>query len=42
MLIASGAAGAIVGHSERRQYFGETDETTALRAPGGARGGARA
>ena len=32
MLIASGAAGAIVGHSERRQYFGETDETTALRA----------
>jgi triosephosphate isomerase len=32
MLIASGVAGAIVGHSERRQYFGETDETAALRA----------
>src|SRR5437868_9137644 len=27
-----GVAGAIVGHSERRQYFGETDETTAQRA----------
>ena len=25
----AGVAGAIVGHSERRQYFGETDETTA-------------
>jgi triosephosphate isomerase len=32
MLIASGAAGAVVGHSERRQYFCETDETAALRA----------
>ena len=32
MLIASGVAGAIVGHSERRQYFGETDESTARRA----------
>jgi triosephosphate isomerase len=32
MLIADGVAGAIVGHSERRQYFGETDETTARRA----------
>jgi triosephosphate isomerase (TIM) len=32
MLIASGVAGAVVGHSERRQYFGETDETAALRA----------
>jgi triosephosphate isomerase len=27
-----GAHGTIVGHSERRQYFGETDETTARRA----------
>ena len=27
-----GVYGAIVGHSERRQYFGETDEAVALRA----------
>ena len=32
MLAAAGAAGAIVGHSERRQYFCETDETAAHRA----------
>jgi triosephosphate isomerase len=32
MLAEVGAAGAIVGHSERRQYFGETDETVARRA----------
>jgi triosephosphate isomerase (TIM) len=27
-----GVQGALVGHSERRQYFGETDETAGLRA----------
>jgi len=32
MLVETGAAGAIVGHSERRRHFGETDETTARRA----------
>jgi triosephosphate isomerase (TIM) len=32
MLLEVGAAGAVVGHSERRQYFGETDETVGRRA----------
>src|SRR6266540_2801214 len=32
MLWELGAYGAIVGHSERRQHFGETDETVARRA----------
>ena len=31
MLVELGVAGAIVGHSERRQYFGDTDETVARR-----------
>ena len=32
MLVDLGVYGAIVGHSERRQYFGETDETVGQRA----------
>jgi triosephosphate isomerase len=32
MLLEAGAKGAIVGHSERRQYFGETDDSVRLRA----------
>jgi triosephosphate isomerase len=31
MLLELGVYGAIVGHSERRQYFGETDDTVAQR-----------
>ena len=31
LLLELGVAGSLVGHSERSQYFGETDETVAMR-----------
>ena len=36
MIVAAGATYAIVGHSERRQYFAETDETVLKRTRGRA------
>jgi triosephosphate isomerase len=41
MLQELGVHGAVVGHSERRQYFGETDETVARRAAAALEGGLR-
>jgi triosephosphate isomerase (TIM) len=41
MLRELGVSGAIVGHSERRQYFGETDETVARRVVGALEAGLR-
>ena len=32
MLVELGVSGTLVGHSERRQYFGETDDTVRARA----------
>ncbi len=39
MLKAVGATHAIVGHSERRQYFGETDATVLKRTQSALEGG---
>jgi triosephosphate isomerase len=39
MLLELGVRGAIVGHSERRQWFGETDETVRSRCEAALGGG---
>ena len=41
MLLERGVAGALVGHSERRQYFGETDTTVARRTHAALHAGLR-
>jgi triosephosphate isomerase len=42
MLLDVGCTYAIAGHSERRQYFGETDESVAKRAKAAVKGGLNA
>jgi triosephosphate isomerase (TIM) len=39
MLLELGVTGSLVGHSERRQYFGDSDETVGLRARGALEAG---
>jgi triosephosphate isomerase len=42
MLMEAGVTGVILGHSERRQYFGETDELLAEKVKSAIDGGLRA
>lgn len=42
MVKEAGATFAIIGHSERRQYYGETDQTVALRTKAAINAGLRA
>src|SRR3954453_1857571 len=39
MLLAAGCSHVIIGHSERRQYFGETDDTVNLKLKSALEGG---
>jgi triosephosphate isomerase len=39
MLLELGVSGVILGHSERRQYFGESDEALARKVPAALRAG---
>jgi triosephosphate isomerase len=41
MLLDLGVVGSLAGHSERRQYFGESDETVGLRVRGALGAGLR-
>ncbi len=41
MLLSIGVTGSLVGHSERRQYFGDSDETVGLRTRGALHAGLR-
>jgi triosephosphate isomerase (TIM) len=41
MLIEAGATGVVIGHSERRELFGETDSALALKVPAALAAGLR-
>src|SRR5437667_9533847 len=41
LLLELGVVGSLVGHSERRQYFGDSDETVGLRVRGALAAGLR-